>query len=130
VILALFNAVHLGLVFGLKRLLIYHGAVVHGGATDGTIKILSFRSRDPVFKADPGVVPDDEVCAKAGITVVRTEFQHNELSDRGPDHVKNSIQDKLHQFLDDADSAPDAMQTNKPTVAEPEEVAVSAWVKN
>ena len=33
--------------------------------TDGKIKILSFRSKDPVFKADPGVVPDDEVCAKA-----------------------------------------------------------------
>jgi hypothetical protein len=32
--------------------------------TDGKIKILSFRSKDPVFKADPGVVPDDEVCAK------------------------------------------------------------------
>ena len=35
--------------------------------TDGKIRILSFRSKDPVFKADPGVVPDDEVCAKAGI---------------------------------------------------------------
>ena len=45
--------------------------------TDGKIKIISFRSNDPVFKADPGVVPDDETCAKAGITVVRTEFQHN-----------------------------------------------------
>lgn len=40
--------------------------------TDGRIKILSFRSRDPVFKADPGVVPDDEICAKAGIEVVET----------------------------------------------------------
>src|ERR1700732_2584045 len=53
--------------------------------TDGRFKILSFRSKDPVFKADPGVVPDDEVCAKAGITLVRTEFQHNDLSDRGPE---------------------------------------------
>src|SRR5271154_2202105 len=41
--------------------------------TDGKIKILSFRSRDPVFKPDPGVVPDDDTCAKAGITVVKTE---------------------------------------------------------
>jgi hypothetical protein len=55
--------------------------------TDGKIKILSFRSKDPVFKPDPGVVPDDDICAKAGITVVRTQFQHNELSDRGPDNV-------------------------------------------
>jgi hypothetical protein len=68
--------------------------------TDGKIKILSFRSKDPVFKADPGVVPDDETCAKAGITVVRTEFQHNWLSDRGPDHVKESIQARVEQFLD------------------------------
>ena len=69
--------------------------------TDGKIKILSFRSKDPVFKADPGVVPDDEVCAKAGITVVKTEFQHNELSDRGPDSVKASIEAKVHSFLDE-----------------------------
>ena len=69
--------------------------------TDGKIKILSFRSKDPVFKADPGVVPDDDVCAKAGITVVKTEFQHNELSDRGPDSVKASIEAKVHSFLDE-----------------------------
>jgi len=68
--------------------------------TDGKVKILSFRSKDPVFKADPGVVPDDEVCAKAGITVVKTEFQHTDLSDRGPDNVKASIQAKVEDFLD------------------------------
>jgi Chlorophyllase enzyme len=69
--------------------------------TDGKIKILSFRSKDPVFKADPGVVPDDETCAKAGITVVQTEFQHNWLSDRGPDNVKETIQAKVQAFLDE-----------------------------
>jgi Chlorophyllase enzyme len=69
--------------------------------TDGKVKILSFRSHDPVFKADPGVVPDDDICAKAGITVVRTEFQHNDLSDRGPDSVKASIESKVEDFLDD-----------------------------
>ena len=69
--------------------------------TDGKVKILSFRSHDPVFKADPGVVPDDDICAKAGITVVRTEFQHNDLSDRGPDSVKASIEAKVEDFLDD-----------------------------
>lgn len=69
--------------------------------TNGKIKILSFRS--PVFKTDPGVVPDDATCAKAGITVVRTEFQHNELSDRGPDNVKESIEAKVEQFLDQDD---------------------------
>jgi pimeloyl-ACP methyl ester carboxylesterase len=69
--------------------------------TDGKIKILSFRSKDPVFKADPGVVPDDNVCAKAGITVVKTEFQHNDLSDRGSDSVKASIEANVHAFLDE-----------------------------
>lgn len=69
--------------------------------TDGKIKILSFRSHDPVFKPDPGVVPDDETCAKVGIKVVRTEFQHNDLSDRGPDHVKETIQAKVQEFLDE-----------------------------
>jgi len=69
--------------------------------TDGKIKILSFRSKDPQFKADPGVVPDDETCTRAGIKVVKTPFQHNDLSDRGPDHVKSTIQARLNQFLDD-----------------------------
>lgn len=69
--------------------------------TDGKVKILSFRSKDPQFKADPGVVPDDETCAKAGIQVVRTEFQHNDLSDRGSDHVKGFIEGAVHDFLND-----------------------------
>jgi len=73
--------------------------------TDGKVKILSFRSKDPVFKADPGVVPDDETCAKAGITVVKTDFQHNWLSDRGPDNVKESIQAKVQAFLDENEGA-------------------------
>src|SRR6202034_1022226 len=51
--------------------------------TDGKFKILSFRSNDPVFKADPGVVPDADTCEKAGITVVRTHFQHNDMRDTG-----------------------------------------------
>ncbi|MGH6752902.1 MAG: alpha/beta hydrolase, partial [Bradyrhizobium sp.] len=64
-------------------------------------KILSFRSTDPHFKPDPGVIPDDEMCIKAGITVVKTGFQHNELSDRGSDRVKSTIQSLVHKFLDD-----------------------------
>ena len=69
--------------------------------TDGKVRILSFRSKDPVFKPDPGVVPDDAICEKAGIKVVKTEFQHNDLSDRGPDHVKATIQATLDRFLDE-----------------------------
>jgi hypothetical protein len=80
--------------------------------TDGKFKILSFRSRDPVFKADPGVVPDDEMCLKAGITVVKTSYQHNELSDRGPDHVKSTIESILDRFLDD-DTPAGTVETEK-----------------
>jgi len=40
--------------------------------TDGTFKILSFRSKDPKFKADPGVMPPEGVREKSVITVVQT----------------------------------------------------------
>jgi hypothetical protein len=73
--------------------------------TDGKFKILSFRSKDPVFKADPGVVPDDEICQKAGITVIKTGFQHTDMSDRGPDEVKSSIQSIIDKFLADEEDA-------------------------
>ena len=69
--------------------------------TDGKFKTLSFRSKDPVFKPDPGVIPDDGVCEKAGITVVRTAFRHNDMRDTGPDEVKASIPGMLDKFLDD-----------------------------
>jgi pimeloyl-ACP methyl ester carboxylesterase len=39
--------------------------------TDGRFKILSFRSKDPQFKTDPGVVPNEDVCERSGITVVQ-----------------------------------------------------------
>ena len=85
--------------------------------TAGKFKILSFRSKDPVFKTDPGVIPDDEECKKAGITVVRTEYQHNDLSDRGPHHVKANIQAILDKFLDDDDNAPSPAEAEKPAPA-------------
>jgi serine aminopeptidase S33 family len=69
--------------------------------TDGRFKIISFRSKDPVFKPDPGVVPNDEICEKAGITVVRTAFQHNDMRDTGPDEAKAAIQGMLDKMLDD-----------------------------
>ncbi|RJF78784.1 alpha/beta fold hydrolase [Rhodopseudomonas palustris] len=67
---------------------------------DGKFRILSFRSKDPVFKPDPGVVPDQSICDQAGITVVNTGFQHTDMSDRGPDDVKNSISSALDKFLE------------------------------
>lgn len=69
--------------------------------TDGRFKILSFRSKDSQFKPDPGVVPDQELCEKSGITVVQTGFQHNDMRDTGPDEAKASIQNMLDRFLDD-----------------------------
>ena len=69
--------------------------------TDGKFKILSFRSKDSHFKPDPGVVPDDEICDEAGITVVKTDFQHNDMRDTGPDEAKLSIQGMLDKFLSD-----------------------------
>src|SRR3954469_10909588 len=73
--------------------------------TDGKFKILSFRSKDPQFKTDPGVIPDAEECDKAGITVVNTGFQHNDMRDTGPDAAKSSIQTMLDKFLDDPDNS-------------------------
>jgi pimeloyl-ACP methyl ester carboxylesterase len=72
--------------------------------TDGKFKIISFRSEDPVFKPDPGVVPDDAICNKAGITVVKTGFQHVDMSDRGPAKVKTHIQSLLDKYLSDDDA--------------------------
>jgi hypothetical protein len=65
-----------------------------------------------VFKADPGVVPDDEMCQKAGITVVETPYQHNDLSDRGPDGAKSTIKTILDRFLDD-DTPSGTMEAEK-----------------
>jgi pimeloyl-ACP methyl ester carboxylesterase len=81
--------------------------------TDGRFKILSFRSKDPVFKPDPGVIPDDDICEKAGITVVRTKFQHNDMRDTGPDEAKESIQGMLEKFLQD-DSPPGPVDVKSP----------------
>lgn len=90
--------------------------------TEGKFKILSFRSKDPVFKADPGVVPDDDICEQAGITVVKTGFQHVDMSDRGPDNVKTSIQETLDKFLAD-DSKLGPVDTGKIVVPKPGPVA-------
>ena len=81
--------------------------------TDGRFKILSFRSKDPAFKTDPGVIPDKEDREKSGITVVQTGFQHNDMRDTGPDQAKASIQGTLDKFLDD-DSPLRPVETKAP----------------
>ncbi|MGY3615882.1 alpha/beta fold hydrolase [Bradyrhizobium sp. USDA 10063] len=89
--------------------------------TDAKFKILSFRSKDTQFKPDPGVVPDADQCEKSGITVVNTDFQHNDMRDTGPDAAKNSIQSMLDKFLVDTDSdvAPVDTKSAPPKILEP-----------
>jgi len=90
--------------------------------TDGRFKILSFRSKDPQFKTDPGVIPNEEVCEKSGITVVQTGYQHTDMSDRGPDNVKSTIQGMLDKFLDD-DSPLKPVETKTPVMTDAGPVA-------
>jgi hypothetical protein len=67
------------------------------------VQILSFRSGYE-FQADR-VVPGDEECEQAVITVVNTGFQHNDMRDTGPDAAKSSIQSMLDKFLDESDKS-------------------------
>lgn len=93
--------------------------------TDGKFKILSFRSKDPVFKTDPGVIPSSDICKKSGITIIQTAFQHNDMRDTGPDEAKTSIEGMLDKFLDDDTPAPvqAKAETQQP-------VALNAPIKN
>jgi pimeloyl-ACP methyl ester carboxylesterase len=77
----------------------------------GKSRILSFRSKD--WKPDPGVVPTDEMCEDAGIELVKTDFQHVDMSDRGPDTVKASIRAKLERFLMEDKPAKKPAERNK-----------------
>jgi alpha/beta hydrolase fold len=97
--------------------------------TDGKFKILSFRSKDTQFKPDPGVVPDAELCEKAGITVVDTGFQHNDMRDTGPDAAKSSIEGMLNKFIED-DSPLKPVDSSMPKITEPGPVALYAPVRN
>jgi hypothetical protein len=63
------------------------------------MKILSFRSKDPNFVTDPGVLPTSERAKADGIDIIPTQFQHTWMSDRGPDSVKERIQNTLDAFL-------------------------------
>jgi Chlorophyllase len=63
------------------------------------MKILSFRSKDPNFQTDPGVLPTPQQAKADGIDIVRTQFQHTWMSDRGPDSAKERIQATLDEFL-------------------------------
>jgi hypothetical protein len=84
------------------------------------MKILSFRSKDPHFRTDPGVLPPQSKAKADGIDIVDTGALHTELSDRGPNSVKEKIQATLDKFLRDAavsDLAP--ADTSRPMIANP-----------
>src|ERR1700744_2728135 len=84
------------------------------------LKILSFRSKDPNFKTDPGVLPNAKQALKDGIDIINTGALHTQLSDRGPDSVKEKIQATLDKFLgDSASSELSSANTNEPMIANP-----------
>jgi pimeloyl-ACP methyl ester carboxylesterase len=84
------------------------------------LKILSFRSKDPNFKTDPGVLPSPAQAKSEGIDIVNTGAQHTDLSDRGPDSVKEKIQATLDKFLSDSASSDLApVKTDRPAVTNP-----------
>jgi hypothetical protein len=69
------------------------------------LKILSFRSHDPNFKTDPGVLPTPQEAKADGIEVIPTQFQHTWMSDRGPYSARERIQATLDEFLSDGKSS-------------------------
>ncbi len=93
--------------------------------TGGKFKILSFRSKDPQFKTDPGVIPSAEECNKEGITVVNTNFQHNDMRDTGSEDAKTSIQSMLDKFLAETDesSSISPVETSAQKMVDPGPVA-------
>jgi pimeloyl-ACP methyl ester carboxylesterase len=84
------------------------------------LKILSFRSKDPNFRTDPGVLPGPEAANSANVDIVNTGALHTQLSDRGPDTVKERIQATLNKFLGEAASSDlRAANTAEPMIANP-----------
>jgi hypothetical protein len=95
--------------------------------TDDKMKILSFRSNDPNFKTDPGVLPSAAQAVKDGIDIIKTPFQHTQMSDRGPDSVKEKIQEALDRFLNDSTSSElSPNNTDYPLIAKPAAPATTA----
>jgi hypothetical protein len=88
--------------------------------TSGKFRILSFRSKDPQFKTDPGVIPSEEESEKAGITVVKTTFQHNDMRDTGSEEAKASIAGMLEKFLADTEGEEvKPVETRAPDMVDP-----------
>jgi hypothetical protein len=84
------------------------------------MKILSFRSKDPNFKTDPGVLPAPAQTKPGEVDIVDTGALHTDLSDRGPQSVKEKIQATLDKFLTDSASSDLApANTEQPMIANP-----------
>src|ERR1700751_878654 len=84
------------------------------------LKILYFRSKDPHFRTDPGVLPPPDAANDKNVDIVNTGALHTQLSDRGPDALKERIQSTLNKFL--GDTAPGdlrAANTSEPMIANP-----------
>jgi hypothetical protein len=82
------------------------------------MKILSFRSNDPHFKTDPGVLPTPEQAKAEGIDIVRTPFQHTWMSDRGPENAREQIQSTLNKFLGESGASDlSPVPTDNPLIA-------------
>jgi hypothetical protein len=80
------------------------------------MKIISFRSTDPNFKADPGVLPTPEQAKAEGIDIIKTPFQHNWMSDHGPEEARERIQTALNKFLGDLSSDLSPVMTDRPLI--------------
>jgi hypothetical protein len=82
------------------------------------MKILSFRSTDPNFKTDPGVLPTPEQAKADGIDIIKTPFQHTEMSDRGPEDAREKIQTALNAFLGNSGNSDlSPVATDNPLIA-------------
>jgi hypothetical protein len=84
---------------------------------------LAARGHEFAYQCGPRlrVIPDDAVCQKAGITVVRTDFQHNDMRDTGPEEARLSIQSRLGEFLDNDSSS--SIETRAPATSGAENIA-------
>ena len=83
------------------------------------MKILSFRSKDPNFQTDPGVLPTPQQAKQDGIDIVNTQYQHTWMTDRGPESAKETIQAALDHFLSDSSSSDlSPAPTDNPLIAQ------------
>ena len=60
------------------------------------LKILTFRSTDPAYRTDPGVIPDKY---SDNVTIIKTPYKHTELTDYGSDETKETITTEMSKFF-------------------------------